>query len=102
VFPGNHIKMFNKLLADNDLKVDRDKRRRTAYSLRHTYICFRLMEGAHPLQVANNCRTSVEMLEKHYAVHLKTHIDPSLINVTKAKPKGRGRPKTAKPTEDHH
>lgn len=29
-----------------DLKADRDGQARTAYSLRHTYICLRLMEGA--------------------------------------------------------
>jgi integrase len=100
VFPGNHIRMFNGLLDRTGLKFDRDGRRRTAYSLRHTYICFRLMEGAHPLQVANNCRTSVEMLEKHYAIHIKTMIDPSLINVTKAKPKPHGRKRPAKRAGD--
>ena len=36
---------------------DRDGNRRTAYSLRHTYICMRLMEGADIYQVAKNCRT---------------------------------------------
>jgi hypothetical protein len=34
-------------------------------------------------QVAKNCRTSVEMIEKHYAAHLKDMIDTSLINVRK-------------------
>jgi hypothetical protein len=39
----------------------------TFYSLRHTYICFRLIDRAdiHPL--AKNCRTSVEMIQKFYA-----------------------------------
>jgi integrase len=45
VFPGNHIKMFNNLLTRTNLKLDRDGKPRTAYSLRHTYICMRLMEG---------------------------------------------------------
>ena len=72
VFPGNHIKMFNNILAEEKLKFDRDGNRRTAYSLRHTYICFRLMEGADIYQIAKNCRTSVEMIEKHYAAHIKT------------------------------
>ena len=40
---------------------------RAAYSLRHTYICMRLMEGADIYQIAKNCRTSVEMIEKFYA-----------------------------------
>ena len=34
------------------------------YSLRHTYISLRLMEGANIYQIANNCRTSVGMIEK--------------------------------------
>ena len=36
-----------------------------APSLRHTYICLRLMEGADIYQIAKNCRTSVEMIEKY-------------------------------------
>lgn len=41
VFPGNHVKLFNRLLEREKLKVDRDGNARTAYSLRHTYICLR-------------------------------------------------------------
>ena len=81
VFPGNHIKLFNNLLARTGLKLDRDGKARTAYSLRHTYICMRLMEGADIYQVAKNCRTSVEMIEKHYAIHLKNTLDATAINV---------------------
>lgn len=85
IFPGNHIKLFNNLLNDNDLKFDREGNARTAYSLRHTYICLRLMEGADIYQVAKNCRTSVEMIEKYYAAHIKNTLDASAINVRKAK-----------------
>ncbi len=45
VFPANHRELFNTILREEGLKFDRDGNRRTAYSLRHTYICFRLMEG---------------------------------------------------------
>jgi integrase len=86
LFPGNHIKLFNNLLDRTKLKYDRDGKARTAYSLRHTYICMRLMEGADIYQVAKNCRTSVEMIEKHYAIHLKNTLDASAINVRKIKP----------------
>ncbi len=89
VFPGNHIKLFNNLLDRTDLKLDRDGKPRTAYSLRHTYICMRLMEGADIYQVAKNCRTSVEMIEKHYAIHLKNTLDAAAINVRKRKPSQR-------------
>lgn len=86
VFPGNHVKMFNGILKRNGLKLDRDCNARTSYSLRHTYICFRLMEGADIYQIAKNCRTSVEMIEKHYAAHIKTTLDASAINVRKVRP----------------
>lgn len=58
-----------------------------AYSLRHTYICLRLMEGADIYQIAKNCRTSVEMIEQFYAAHLKNTLDASAINVKKPKKK---------------
>lgn len=86
VFPGNHIKMFNNILKRANLKYDRDGNARTSYSLRHTYICLRLMEGADIYQIAKNCRTSVEMIEKHYAAHIKTTLDASAINVRKPRP----------------
>ncbi len=85
LFPNEFKKMFNRILVENDLKFDRDGKARTAYSLRHSYICFRLLEGADIYQIAKNCRTSVEMIEKHYAAHLKDMIDTSLINVRKSK-----------------
>lgn len=85
LFPNEFKKMFNRILNENSLKFDRDNKARTAYSLRHSYICFRLLEGADIYQVAKNCRTSVEMIEKHYAAHLKDMIDTSLVNVRKSK-----------------
>jgi hypothetical protein len=44
----------------------------------------RLMEGADIYQIAKNCRTSVEMIEKFYAAHIKNMIDPSAVNVRRA------------------
>lgn len=87
LFPNEFKKMFNRILNENSLKFDRNGKARTAYSLRHSYICFRLLEGADIYQVAKNCRTSVEMIEKHYAIHLKDMIDTSLVNVRRSKPK---------------
>jgi hypothetical protein len=78
---------MNKVLEELNLKYDRDGNVRTAYSLRHTYICLRLMEGADIYQIAKNCRTSVEMIEKFYASHLKNTLDASAINVKKPKRK---------------
>jgi len=102
VFPGNHIKLFNGVLKRAGLKVDRDGNRRTAYSLRHTYICMRLMEGADIYQIAKNCRTSVEMIEKFYAAHIKNTLDAAAINVRRPKASSR-KGKTSKRTPlSHH
>ena len=81
IFPTIQRELFNTILTEEGLKIDRDGRRRTAYSLRHTYISFRLLEGADIYQIAKNCRTSVEMIEKYYAAHIKTSLDAAAINV---------------------
>src|ERR1700720_2929960 len=78
--------LLNTILGELELKFDRDGNRRTAYSLRHTYICLRLMEGADIYQIAKNCRTSVEMIERFYAAHIKSTLDATAINVRKPKP----------------
>jgi hypothetical protein len=86
LFPGGTPReLMNTVLDELKLKFDREGNRRTSYSLRHTYICIRLMEGADIYQIAKNCRTSVEMIEKFYAAHLKTTLDASAINVRKPK-----------------
>lgn len=87
--------LLNNVLNETGLKRDREGNLRTAYSLRHTYICLRLMEGADIYQVAKNCRTSVEMIEKFYAVHLKDTLDASAINVRKV-PRPRKVPSAGK------
>lgn len=90
IFGGIQRELLNAILGELDLKFDREGNRRTAYSLRHTYICLRLLEGADIYQIAKNCRTSVEMIEKHYAVHLKNTLDAAAINVRKPKPRKPG------------
>ncbi len=102
VFGDPPRELLNNVLGELDLKFDREGNRRTSYSFRHTYISMRLMEGADIYQVAKNCRTSVEMVEKHYAVHIKDMIDTAAVNRRKprsdAKPsqgKGRGAGNTA-------
>ena len=87
LFPKWPRDLFNAILEEEKLRTDRDGRARTAYSLRHTYICLRLLEGADIYQIAKNCRTSVEMIEKYYAAHLKTRLDASAINIMKPRPK---------------
>jgi len=67
IFPKWQRELFKTVLNAENLRFDREGRPRTAYSLRRTYICLRLMEGADIYQIAKNCRTSVEMIEKYYA-----------------------------------
>ncbi len=45
--------------------------KRTLYSLRHTYISLRLLEGVSPAIIAKQCGTSPEMIQRHYD-HLTT------------------------------
>lgn len=102
LFPKGHRELFNAILEEEEMKIDRDGQRRTAYSLRHTYICLRLMEGADIYQIAKNCRTSVEMIEKYYASHIKTRIDASAINVRRERPaKNAGKTAKKKARETH-
>ena len=96
VFGKTPRDQLNVVLEELKLKFDRDGNRRSAYSLRHTYICMRLMEGADIYQIAKNCRTSVEMIENFYASHIKNTLDAAAINVRKPKPAK----KTAQPEAD--
>jgi integrase len=79
--------LLNSILDKLGLKHDRDGQVRTAGSLRHTYICLRLTAGADVYQIAKNCRTSVEMIERFYATHIKNMLDASQINVRRPKPR---------------
>jgi integrase len=102
LFPTKQRELLNAILGELKLKLDRDGNVRTSYSLRHTYICFRLMEGADIYQIAKNCRTSVEMIEKFYAAHIKTMLDATAINVRRGtiqrerQDRERGHPTTSR------
>ncbi len=107
VFPRDHHELFNTILGELKIKFDREGQRRTFYSLRHTYICMRLMEGADVYQIAKNCRTSVKMIEDFYASHIKNMVDASVVNVRRAKrrpapKKGSGAKKSRSYRHDSH
>jgi len=85
LFPARQTKLLTAVLEEIGLKEDREGQPRTAYSLRHTYICMRLMEGADIYQVAKNCRTSVEMIGKFYASHIKNRLNAAAINTRSAR-----------------
>ena len=77
--------MFNKILLAIGLKETRGDPpiKRDFVSLRATYICFRLLNGVPVYEVANNCRTSVAVIESSYARYLGGAILPN-INRTKS------------------
>ena len=89
LFPTLQRELFNTLLVELDMKKDREGNPRTFYSLRHTYISMRLLEKADIYQIAKNCRTSVEMIEKFYASHIKDMIDADSVNTRRT---GKKRP----------
>ena len=72
----------------NSRKIGTEIRARLTACATPTYACARL-EGADIYQIAKNCRTSVEMIEKFYAAHLKHTLDAAAINVRKPKPRVR-------------
>jgi integrase len=96
LFPRFSYELFNAILEEEGLKFDREGRRRAPYSLRHTYISMRLMEGADIYQIAKNCRTSVEMIQKYYASHIANTLDAAAINVMRPKPQDRKRVEEAR------
>jgi hypothetical protein len=58
------------------------------------------MEGADIYQIARNCRTSVEMIEKYYLAHIKTNLNAAAINIMRPKlKKKQDQPKTQKERE---
>jgi integrase len=58
---------FTAVLKRAGLLHDTDGAKRTVYSLRHTYATLRLDQSAPIFWLAENMRTSVAMIEKHYA-----------------------------------
>ena len=60
---------FNRVLEDLELKHGPNGQSRTLYSLRHSSITFRLLygQGIDLLTLARNARTSIEMINQHYA-----------------------------------
>ena len=98
VFVRYHRDMFNTVLKGCGLKHTNDvpPRRRDLMSLRNTYICYRLLDGANIWDVANNCRTSVTVIENHYARWLS----PLMSNINKAPLKSYGRERSLNVEDD--
>jgi len=69
IFEHHHCDMFNSVLDRVGLKfaAEHPPLRLDLMSLRRTYIRFWLMDGVGIWDIAANCRTSVTMIEQHYA-----------------------------------
>lgn len=61
-------RQFDVVLDYTKMKTTDEGDARSLYSLRHTSIMFRVLYGGdiNPIKLANNARTSVEMLERFY------------------------------------
>lgn len=60
-------KGFNELLRNCGLETDHRGVRRTSYSLRHFHMSQQLAHGVPIHDLARNTRTSIAMIDKHYA-----------------------------------
>lgn len=67
------VRQFDALIEVTGLKFNDDGEVRTLYSLRHTSLMYRLKYGEEisPIKLANNARTSVEMLTRFYLPQLE-------------------------------
>jgi integrase len=74
--------LFNWILKDLGIKRGPHEIDRSLYSLRHTSITFRLLYGGSIdlLTLARNARTSVDMIEKHYASTLSAEMNIKLLH----------------------
>jgi hypothetical protein len=80
---------FNYLSDDLGYKTGPQGEARTIYSLRHTSIMFRLLDGdkIELLTLARNARTSVEMIERFYASKLTGEQNIDMIQSDRRNPK---------------
>lgn len=74
--------LFSWVLDKANLKYGPKGQTRTLYCLRHTAITYRLLygEGVDLLTLAKNARTSVSMIERHYASTLNGEMNIGLLH----------------------
>jgi integrase len=61
---------FTALLKELGIKPKPRERPYSLYSCRHTYITMQILDGVDALKIAENCGTSLAMIQRHYG-HLK-------------------------------
>lgn len=86
-------RFFDHIIRAAGLKTAHTGSDRTIYSLRHTAIAFRLLNGENVdlLFLARNCRTSVDMLDRFYCRHLSALMAPEKIVGLKSRPQPSNR-----------
>lgn len=83
---------FRRLLEDLGLRDGPHGHPRTLYSLRHTAITLRLLYGSgiDILTLARNARTSVDMIERHYASTLTGERNIGMLQSKRTRPNRSG------------
>ena len=64
--PIEYVRGFDIMLKDAGMTYDSQGKKRTIYSLRHTYATLRLENGTNVYWLKQNMGTSVNMIERHY------------------------------------
>jgi hypothetical protein len=79
--------LFSWVLDKANIKYGTKGQTRTLYCLRHTAITYRLLygEGVDLLTLAKNARTSVNMIERHYASTLNGEMNIGLLHSKRAR-----------------
>ncbi len=79
---------FNWVLAKINLKLGPHGQERSLYSLRHSSITFRLLygQGIDLLTLARNARTSVEVINNHYASTVTGEQNIALLQSRRSRP----------------
>ena len=80
---------FEELLKETRLQLDEFGSKRTVYSLRHTSLMFRLINGQNVdlLMLARNAGTSVDQLERFYLSHADPAMKVANLHSMKSQPK---------------
>lgn len=84
IFPKWQRELFKTILEEENLRLDREGRPRTAYSLRHTYISLRLMEVrtlSTREELPHQCENDREILRGAH----QNLLDAAAINVVRSK-----------------
>ena len=89
LFDENNTSKFRALLEEYNLRFDKDEKKRDFESLRHSFICNRLLELEPVGMIADNCGTSPHVIRKHYAKHINIKADSKKYAKFKARLKDK-------------